>query len=348
MSPIQTDGASETTSLEYEVNDAADAFSKLWTTDEETPSDEDDKSKDDEKNKTQETAQNDPKDEDDTNTDDGEPKDEETPSEDGDEGEGEEASEDDKIIVKHTVDGKEKEFTLGQLKRLAGQEASLGRKSQEVAAARKAVDERAATQLGQLNVLLDRAKARWEPFSKIDFLAATKDPNISADELKAVRAMAEEAHADLTFLQGQTEQFTQALQNERRKELVEQARETVKVLSDPKTGIEGWNENLYGEIRKFAVESGLPEAMVNEIVDPNAIKLLNMARLYMKGKAQVTAAKPEKKAPKRIVKSVSTAVETKKTNDKTAGKEGAMSRLRNDGSVDSAAAAFEAQWAPQS
>ena len=85
------------------------------------------------------------------------------------------------------MDGQEQEFTLGSLKRLAGQEASLTRKGQEVAAKRKSVDEFSAAYLARNKQLLDRAQAKYAPFKDVDLLALSKDPNISQEELVAVR-----------------------------------------------------------------------------------------------------------------------------------------------------------------
>lgn len=350
MSTIQTDVAAEDLDGAQE---AADAFSKLWgddadegqpseTNDDETkkkkPASKQDEDTDDDADADDEASDESPEDEDDAEGDDDE-----------NEGDDEEAEQPtveikDEHKIKVVVDGQEQEFTLGSLKRLAGQEASLTRKGQEVAAQRKGIEERSAAQLAQMKTLLDRAKAKYEPYSKIDLLAASKDPNISAEELVAVRNAAKAAYEDVAFLEQETTSIVQTLQHQARQELIEQARESIKVLSDPEKGIEGFNEQLYGEIRTFAVESGLPADIVNDLVNPAAIKLINMARLYAKGQKTLQTAKPDKKkAPKRIVKSTATPEATKKVA-KTAKAQEPMKRSRQSGSVDDAADAFMARW----
>ncbi|MBR1173897.1 hypothetical protein JQ617_08025 [Bradyrhizobium sp. KB893862 SZCCT0404] len=333
-------------------DDAAEAFSKLWNLDASEPSDETNNDEDDKKKK-QETAQDE---------DDNEPEgDEENPEEvegddeadEDDEDEGDEdADKDPEPTVeikddhkfKILVDGAEQEFTLGSLKRLAGQEASLTRKSQEVATKRKTMDEQGAVLLAQQTALLDRAKKRYEPYAKLDLLAASKDPNISAEELVAVRNAAQAAYDDVQYLEQETSRVAEALRTQARKDLMEQAQESIKVLSDPEKGIEGFNQAMYGDICTFAVEQGLPAEIVNDLVNPAAIKLINMARLFMKGQKVVQTAKPDnKKPPKRIVKATATAETTKKVI-KTAKAAEPMKRLKASGTQEDAADAFMARW----
>jgi hypothetical protein len=246
--------------------------------------------------------------------------------------------------VKVPVDGEEREFTFGQLKRLAGQEAALTRKSQEVATTRKTLEDQSAAYLARQTKLLERARAKYEPLSKIDLLAASKDPNVTQEELIAARNTIQAAYEEVQFLEQDLSAFTADLQKAQAAELRAQAQEAIKVLSDPEKGIEGFNQPMYQEICSFAVESGLPAELVNNLVDPSIIKLLNMARLYAKGKTQVQSAKSDKKkAPKRIVKGTASAETTKKTV-KTAKAAEPMKRLQKSGSTDDAADAFMARW----
>ena len=160
----------------------------------------------------------------------------------------------------------------------------------------------------------------------------------------SLSATAKAAYDEVAFLEQDTAGLVQALQTQARNELIEQARESIKILSDPEKGIEGFNQALYGEIRTFAIDSGLSAELVDGLVDPTAIKLINMARLYAKGQKNVQSAKADKKkAPKRIVKSTATAETTKKST-KTAKANEPMKRLKQSGSVDDAADAFMARW----
>jgi hypothetical protein len=348
MSTIHQDVATET---EYTAPDAEDMFAKLWGLDAEKPSNDTD-GDDNEDEKPVKPAKDDNEDKDDEAKD-GDEGSEETPETDDDE-EGNEEGDDkddaqtvevkDEHKFKVTVDGEEREFSLGQLKRLAGQEASLTRKSQEVATTRKTLEDQSAAYLLRQSKLLERARAKYEPLSKIDLLAASKDPNVTQEELVAARNTIQSAYEEVQFLEQDLTAYSQELQKAQATDLRAQAQEAIKVLSDPEKGIEGFNQPLYQEIVSFATDSGLPAEFVNNLVNPAAIKILNMARLYAKGKTQVQSAKSDKKkAPKRIVKGTASAETTKKST-KTAKAAEPMKRLQKSGSTDDAAEAFMARW----
>jgi hypothetical protein len=350
MTTIRQDVADTANTEFVDGVDAEDAFTALWglKKDAETPSDEDTKEEDE---KPVKPAKDDNADEDDDAAD-GDEGSEETPETDDDEDGDEEGDDENAQTVevkdehkfKVTVDGEEREFSLGQLKRLAGQEAALTRKSQEVAKTRTTLDEQSAAYLARQTKLLERARSRYEPLSKIDLLAASKDPNVTQEELIAARNTIQAAYEEVQFLEQDLGAFTADIQKAQAEELRAQAQEAIKVLSDPEKGIEGFNQPLYQEICSFAVEAGLPAEMVNNLVNPAAIKLLNMARMFAKGKTQVQSAKPDKKkAPKRIVKGTASAEGTK-TVKKSAKAAEPMKRLQKSGSTDDAADAFMARW----
>lgn len=338
MQPINSDGSNDTEIVPSE--DAEDLFAKMWGLDAETPS----KDTDGDKEEDKDDAEGQDADDDNEGSDQDDPETDEEA-----EGEEEEASPTVEVKDEHrfkvTVDGEEREFSLGQLKRLAGQEAALTRKSQEVAETRKALDNQNAALLARSAKALERARAKYEPLSKIDLLAASKDPNVTQEELVAARNAIQTAYDEVRFFEADMTETIKEVQGAQRASLMEEAKEAIKVLSDPEKGIEGWNESLYGEIRSFAQEQGLPAEVVNTIVSPAAIKLLNMARLYAKGKTKVQSDKSDKKkAPKRIVKGTATAEATKKVTKTAKGQE-PMKRLQQSGSTDDAADAFEARWA---
>jgi len=345
MSTIHTDVATEF----QDGENAEDAFAKLWGVDAEEPSTDTDAEEEEKPGKPakDDNADNDDDAEGDDETSEETPEDED--DDEGDEGDDEngeqstiEIKDDHKFKV--PVDGEEREFSLGQLKRLAGQEAALTRKSQEVATTRKTLEDQSAAYLVRQTKLIERARAKYEPLSKIDLLAASKDPNVTQEELVAARNAIQTAYEDVKFLEQDMQALVQELHAQQRNDLMAEAKEAIKTLSDPEKGIEGFNEALHGEIRTFALEQGLPAEVVNNLVNPSAIKLINMARLYAKGKTKVQSEKSDKKkAPKRIVKGTATAETTKKVT-KSAKAQEPMKRLQQSGTTDDAADAFMARW----
>jgi len=318
--------------------DAAGAFTKLWSEDAEKPSEDEAEDEVNEEQSDQETEGQ--EDADDSNE-------EESSDDEADEDEGSKAekkyADDDDVFVKIKVDGKDIEVPIKDLKRLHGQEASLTRKSQEVAENRKTLDLQAAAQIKLMEGLVERARKNFEPYAKIDFLALTKDPNISAEELSALQASAQNAYETVQYLEQDMSRFQQAIQHQRREDLKAQAKEAIKELSDPDKGIKGWGEQLYSDIRTFAIDNGLDAETVNSIVSPAAIKLLHKAMLYERGKAKVVKEPGNKKAPKKIVKSTATADATRTSVSKTGDKQ-AMDKLKRSGRTDDAVAAFEARF----
>lgn len=197
----------------------------------------------------------------------------------------------DDTTIKVVVDGEEQEVTVGSLKRLAGQEAALTRKSQEA----EVVGRRAAVVLqGSLETVLEDLQG----YEGVDWVLESR--RMEPEEFEWHRE-------NFTKLQGRYQKIVsqaQALEAnataQRQAQVRAQALEAVKVLSDPKTGIPGWNDQLYEDILSFAVEAGLPENEVAEITNPEVIKIINDARLYR----QARKAAPEKVnlTPQRVKK----------------------------------------------
>lgn len=244
----------------------------------------------------------------------------------------------DEALVKLTVDGEEKTVSVKELKRLYGQEASLTRKSQEVSVARKKAEDEGARFTTAAQALLQRAYEKFEPYQNIDWVVAQS--TLNSDELVGLRNEARATYEEVAFLQNQVDTVFQQTIAERQAALKEGAKEMQEVLADPQTGIPGWNDETYDSIRSFAVQQGIPEDTFAQLVDPVAIKLINMARLYTVGQKKLGQVKKKATAPKKVLKSNKTPGKALKQGNQ----EDAVSRLRKSGSVDDAADAFMARW----
>lgn len=345
MTPaIQKDAAlTDTATADF---NAEDAFVALWGEDATEPSTTPAPEHEDEETETTE-----PTEATETDPDEAAPEDE-GQAEDGAEAEAEDETptekryaDSDDLIVKHTVDGEEREFKIGDLKRLAGQEASITRKGMETATKRKQLDEIAQVQYAAHEQMVDRARKRWEPYSKVDFAlaAAQLDP----EEYKALRTEAEAAYADLQFFESGLQEFGKKITADFQSRQRDAATECIKVLADPEKGIKGWDQTPYRGICDYAVEQGLDKGIVQGLTDPAAIKLLHKAMLYDRAAARVVkdkaAAKAKKTAaPKKIVKGTASLEATKKATKPKA--DAAMQRLAKSGSRQDAADAFIALW----
>lgn len=339
--PTNSDGTT-TENNQLTVDDGAEAILKMWEVKDEDATEPSDQSTD------EDTEEQDTEEEPETDEDAEEPSDEdeeETEETDEDEEDTEDDDEsddkpkktlDDDAVVKVKVGEEELDVSVKELKRLYGQEAALTRKSQAVAAKTKEVEETGAKYMASLAGLLDRARQRAEPFTKVDFLVATKE--LSSEELKALRDEAQRHFDDVRFLEQEIDSFMGNVQKQRQESLMEQAKECVTVL---KKEIPGWNEKLYDDLRSFAVTQGFDREVINNLVDPVAFKLLHQAYLYNKGQKAVTTKK--NKAPKKVIKTTTAPSVTKEVVGKKEVNK-ALDRVRQTGSVDDATAAFLAKW----
>jgi hypothetical protein len=274
----------------------------------------------------------------------GEDLDEEAKEEEGeDEDEGKNVIEDDTdTFVKIKIDGEDRTVSVKDLKRLYGQEASLTRKSQEVAKKRKESEELGAKYVAGVTGLLQKAQAKANPYKQIDWLAAAQQ--LEPTELNALRNEAQTALDEEKYLGEELNTFMSNLQTQRNNQLVEKGREAVKEL---KRDIPGWNEKVYNDVRHFAISSGLEVDVVDNLVDAAAIKLIHKAMLYDKGKSTVKTTKKHG-APKKVIKTSKKSGATINDLGSKADAAKAMKKLKESGSTEDAADLFLARWSDKS
>jgi len=292
MTDVQAHEEPQPRSLDSD--DAADAILSRWE-DAETLSDEGEEATDDPRNEDEDETLEDTSDEDqDDETEQTDEEDDEDP--DDEEPETDEADEevelsiDDDTQVEIIVDGETQRVSIAALKRLHGQEASLTRKSQDLAAQRKEAD--AAFQKANISyqTLLERAEARAKPYSEVDMLVASRQ--MDADDFAKLRSESKDAEADLKFLREEADAFYRSAQDQQKVLHQQAASECVKVLQ---AQMPDWSNDVYNDIRSYAVSQGLPSEQVDQYVDPQVIMLLNKARLYDQTKATAETKKQKAK-----------------------------------------------------
>lgn len=203
---------------------------------------------------------------------------------------------DDDAEVEIKVNDEIKKVSVKDLKRLWGQEAALTRKSQEVAAKRKEVEVVEQKLAVSYEKLLNKAKDKWEPYSKIDMLVASKQ--LDADQFAALRQEAQAAWEEFRFVSEEADSFVKQAEAQRQEQLKVAAQEAVKVL---KEAIPNWNSTLYDNIREYAITLGMDAEVVNNLVDPVALQIIHKARLFDESKKIAT--KKKVLTPKKVIKS---------------------------------------------
>ncbi len=294
MTDVQAHEEPQPRSLDSD--DAADAILSRWQ-DGETLSEEDEEAADEPREEDEDETSEDQSEIQDDNDEQTEDEDDEDPDqEESEEPETDEEDEvelsgiDDDTQVEIIVDGETQRVSIAALKRLHGQEASLTRKSQDLAATRKQAD--AALQKADISYqkLLQRAEARAKPYSEVDMLVASRQ--MDADDFAKLRAEAKDAEDNLKFLKEEADAFYRDAQDQQKVLHQQAASECVKVLQSQ---MPDWGNDLYNDIRSYAVSQGLPQEQVDQYVDPQVIMLLNKARLYDQTKATAETKKAKSK-----------------------------------------------------
>ena len=292
-----------------DVEDAADAILGRWSDDESLPDREDEEATSEDNIEETDAFEDYEEDETDLDEEDTEENLEDPDEEETAEDETEEASEEefeeltDETLVEIPVNGEIKQASIKELKRLYGQEASLTRKSQETATKRKEAEDIIQKTSMSYQKLIERAEARFKPYSEVDMLVASRQ--MDADDFAQLRKEAQEAESDLKFLKEESDAFFKEAQADYQKQHQAAAQECVRVLQD---NLPDWGNDLYNDIRSYAVSVGLPQDQVDQYVDPNVIMILNKARLYDMGKAAADqkkskAVRVNKSAGKKVLRS---------------------------------------------
>jgi hypothetical protein len=328
-----------------DVDEAADSILARWTDDTKNPSGTETEATETEtneiKDQDQDNEEEKPNEENLEETNEDPSTDEETDSEDIDEDEDTDSDDtttelSDETEIDVIVDGEAQKVSIKNLKRLHGQEASLTRKSQEVARQRKEADDAISKSTTVMDAMIKKAEERYKPYKEVDMLLASK--TMSDTDFAQLRKEAQAAHDDLNFLTKEADGLYKDLQEQQKVALQNAAKECVQVLQD---NIPDWSNSLYNDIRSYAVRQGFAEQEVNNYVDPKVIQILNKARLYDEGK-KVASIKKANPTSKRVLKSKKAPPTAQ--NQKNVKVAEARKRMRTSTDLDDVAEALMSRW----
>lgn len=326
------------------VLDPEEAILAKWEDAENQPSEDEAEATQDDPEETtddsepEETTETDEPDEEEEDPDEEETDDDNTEEDESDDDDAvEETALSDDTEIEVVVAGETQKVSLANLKRLAGQEASLTQKSQLVASQRK--DAEAAIEKNHLILqkMLDKAQERYKPYAEVDMLVASK--TMETEDFAQLRKEAQDAHNDLKFLTEEADAFYKDIKQQQQTTAKAAAQECVSTLKEK---LPEWDNKLYDDIRSYAVSQGLLEADVDQYVDPNVIILLNKARLYDEGK-KVALVKKKSAATKKVLRSKRTP--DPKTSSKAKAEKARQKMVASGGrDLDDIAAAILGRW----
>ena len=140
------------------------------------------------------------------------------------------------------------------------------------------------------------------------------------EDFQQLRMEAKQAEDNLKFLTEEADAFYGDIQKQQQAAHQEAAKQCVKTLQDE---MPEWSNQLYNDIRGYAVSIGLPQEQVDQYTDPVVIQLINKARLYDEGKKVATVKKTKAATAKKVLRS-------KKAPDPKASKKAKADKARQD------------------
>jgi len=219
-----------------------------------------------------------------------------------------------KVRVK--IDGEELDVSFADLLKGYQTDNSLSKKGRELGEAKKALEDERAKALAEVQELgnasaailvgteQNLAKEYHDIESKID-KARTDGDTYEVGELKDQREQVQKrywnARKQREGLQEQLKVQQQSVQEQLWEEQLTFFNDNIEAQ------LPGFNADLAADIRNFAVGEGVSEELVDSIVDPNIVRLLNDYRVLKqgvtKGQAKRKAAPSKKAVPTKKAKS---------------------------------------------
>lgn len=219
-----------------------------------------------------------------------------------------------KVRVK--IDGEELDVSFADLLKGYQTDSSLSKKGRELGEAKKALEDERAQALAEVQELgnasaailvgteQNLAKEYHDIETKIDKARADGD-TYEVSELKDQREQVQKrywnARKQREGLQEQLKVQQQSVQEQLWEEQLTYFNDNIEAQ------LPGFNAEIAAEIRNFAVGEGVSEELVDSIVDPNIVRLLNDYRVLKqgvtKGQAKRKAAPSKKAVPTKKAKS---------------------------------------------
>jgi hypothetical protein len=246
-----------------------------------------------------------------------------------------------KVYTKVKVGDEEHDVSVKDLKRLFGQDAALTQRSMQIAETRKRLEAAETENLASQQLLLLQARNRYQPFSQINFLDMARDPRITKEQYEYLRGEAQRCWEEVEFLEKGSKQLIDAVSQRHQLQMKEVAAATIKELQDPSSPnyIDGWSNDMYNDLRSFAINEGLSKEVVNSIVEAPVVRLLRYAQLYKAGKTATVKTEVKNKQITRVVKT-SRNMDAASTRGLSGNKAKAVAKLRRSGEVEDAANVF--------
>jgi len=220
-----------------------------------------------------------------------------------------------KVSVK--IDGKDTEISLGEIVKGYSTEQSLSNKGRELGDARKQLEEEFGKRFEDIQNLSKASAAvmyREEQAHAKEFHDVEKQIQQARDsgdtfELGELKDKREQVQKKYWDARKGRESIVQTVQKQNQEMMDKQWKEGLdKYNKEISTIIPDYNETVVKDIRKFALDEGLPQEMIDTIIDPKIVKFVDDYRRLKQGVTKGAAKRkssPTKKLPIKKAKTIS-------------------------------------------
>ena len=211
--------------------------------------------------------------------------------------------------VKVKIDGTESEVTFQDLLKGYQTDQSLTNKGRELGEARKALDEERASKLEEVNKIAQATSVislqAEQGFQKEyhDLEASIEKARKDGDtfEMNELKDKREQVQKNYWAARNQREGLIKAVEDQNRKLADERWKEQIDNFNkEIPNYIPDFNSKVAGDIREFMLGEGIEPAVLDNIVDPKIVKVMNDYRQLKQGVTKGIAKRkaiPTKKVP---------------------------------------------------
>lgn len=247
------------------------------------------------------------------------------------------ASDTDKI--KYRFNGEELEISVGEVKRLAGQEQALQHRSKDVAALERRTKELHDRAEAVGEAMYADAVTKFKAWESTDWAHLLK--TLDSSQYNYLYAEYQKDANAVQFFGQSLDRVVADRRLQAEQELHERSAHVMRELSDPETGIKDFSQDKLAEIGRYFMDQGVPQDRLGDVFHSPLLRIAEKARLYdLAQKAKTT---PVVKTPKKIVKN-RVAVEVSRTASNGSSAKKAMAELNQKGGKQAAINALLASW----
>jgi hypothetical protein len=227
------------------------------------------------------------------------------------------------IMVTHKIDGEEVTLPLSDWIAGSATKQHLSKQGREIGEARKSLEEERIQKLGEIetlasvvaNEVYNEEMNHQKKYHEISQKLATAQREGDTYEIGELLQEQTKYQSEYWAARNKRETLSTQVTQQKQQLMQEQFADSVKHFNDTITEIiPDWDDTIQQSVREFALEEGLPEALVNVVSDPNLVKFVDEFRRLKQGIK--SGAKKRAKVPAKKMPAKKAASPTKRKQDR--------------------------------